>query len=248
VKINEWFERSLLVINYENTCFTQFRNKNSKSLDIQVEYSNRRIPSTSDISFLGIKIDKFLTWGMHIEVLINKLNKSCFAIRSLKSILSLDTLKMMYFSYVHSIITYGIIFWGNSPYIIKIFRMQKRIIMIITKSTKRAPCRTLFKELNILPLQTQYILSMSMFVIANKELFTLNSRVHNSSRTIYDLHYAQTNLAQFQKGICHMVIKIFNHLPTNIESRSNDLRSFKVQLTIFLLQNSFYTSDEFFYK
>jgi hypothetical protein len=66
-KINEWFERNLLVINYEKLCFTQFRNKNSKSLDIQVEYSNRRIPSTSDISFLGIKADKSFTWGMHIE-------------------------------------------------------------------------------------------------------------------------------------------------------------------------------------
>jgi hypothetical protein len=43
-----------------------------------------------------------------------------------------------------------------------------------------------------------------------------------------------------------MGIKIFNHLPTNIKSRSNDLRSFKLQLTTFLLQNSFYTCDEFF--
>jgi hypothetical protein len=40
-KINEWFERNLLVIDYEKTCFTQFQNKNSKSLDIQVDYSNR---------------------------------------------------------------------------------------------------------------------------------------------------------------------------------------------------------------
>jgi hypothetical protein len=52
VIINEWFEK----ISYEKTCFTQFQNKNSKSLDIQVDYSNRRIPSTSDISFLGIQI------------------------------------------------------------------------------------------------------------------------------------------------------------------------------------------------
>jgi hypothetical protein len=28
-KINEWFERNVLVINYEKTCFTQFQNKNS---------------------------------------------------------------------------------------------------------------------------------------------------------------------------------------------------------------------------
>jgi hypothetical protein len=76
VKINKLFERNLLVINYEKACFTQFQNKNSKSLYIQVEYLNRRIPSTLDISFLGIKIDKSLTGGMHIEALIDKLNKS----------------------------------------------------------------------------------------------------------------------------------------------------------------------------
>jgi hypothetical protein len=105
---------------------------------------------------------------------------------------------MMYFSSVYSIMTYGIIFWGNSPYSIEIFRMQNRIIRIITNSAKSASCHTLFKELNILPLQAQYILSMSMFVIANKKLFTLNSQVHNcNTRTIYDLHYLQTNLAQF---------------------------------------------------
>jgi hypothetical protein len=118
-----------------------------------------------------------LTWGMHIEALIDKLNKSCFAMRSLKSIVSLDTLQMMYFSYVHLIITYEIILWGNSLYSIKIFRMQKRIIRIITNSTKRASCHISFKELNILPLQAQNILSMSMFVIANKELFTSSSQV-----------------------------------------------------------------------
>jgi hypothetical protein len=126
--------------------------------------------------------------------------------------------------------------------------MQKRIIRIITNSTKRAPCRTLFKEFNILPLQAQYILSMCMFVITNKELFTFSSQVHNcSTRTIYDLHHPQTNLAQFQKGICCMEIKIFNQVPTNIKSKLNDLRSFKLQLTTFLLQNSFYTCDEFFF-
>jgi hypothetical protein len=125
--------------------------------------------------------------------------------------------------------------------------MHKRIIRIITNSTKRASCLTLLKELNIISLQVQYILSMSMFVIAKKELFSFNSQVHNcSTRTNCDLHYPQTNLAQFQKGISCMGIKIFNHLPTNIKSRSNDLRSFKLQLTTFLLQNSFYTWDEFF--
>jgi hypothetical protein len=91
--------------------------KTSKSLNIQDNFLNGQIPSTSDISFLGLKINKVLTWENYIEVFIDKLNRFCFAIRLVKSILPLETLKMMYsyFSYVHSILTYGIIFLGNSP-------------------------------------------------------------------------------------------------------------------------------------
>jgi hypothetical protein len=60
-----------------------------------------------NVPFLGLKIDNFLTWKDYIDVLIDKLNRSCFAIRSVKSILSLETLKMVYYSYVHSILNYG---------------------------------------------------------------------------------------------------------------------------------------------
>jgi hypothetical protein len=86
-----------------------------------------------------------------------------------------------------------------------------------------------------------------MFIIANRELFTSNSQVHKFNiRSTYDLYYPQTNLAQFQKGICYMGVKIFNHLPTKIKAMSNDTKSFKSKFTTFLLQNSFYTTEEFF--
>jgi hypothetical protein len=98
--------------------------------------------------------------------------------------------------------------------------MQKRII---TKSTKTASCHTLFKELNILPLQAQYILSMSMFVIANKQLFTFNSQMHNcNTRTNYDLYCLQTNLAKFKKEYVVWELRSLIICQTNTKSRSND--------------------------
>jgi hypothetical protein len=39
---------------------------------------------------------------------------------------------------------------------------------------------------------------------------------------------------------------IFNHLLPEIKSMSNNTKSFKLMLTTFLLQNSFYTIEEFF--
>jgi hypothetical protein len=85
------------------------------------------------------------------------------------------------------------------------------------------------------------------FIITNRELFKFNSQVHKRDiRSAYDMYYPLTNLAQFQKGICYMGIKIFNHLPIEIKSVSNDTKSFKSKLTTFLLQNSFYAIDEYF--
>ena len=67
-----------------------------------------------------------------------------------------ETLRMVYFAYIHSIMSYGIIFWRNQPYSDKIFKIQKRVIRIITNSRMRDSCRELFKKLEVLPLYSQY--------------------------------------------------------------------------------------------
>jgi hypothetical protein len=99
-------------------------------------------------------------------------------IRSIKPFMSLDVLRSTYFSYVYSIISYGIIFWGNSSHSEEIFKTPKRITRIIMNSIKNASCQQLFKELNILPVQSQYICSILLFVTKNKDQFLFNSQVH----------------------------------------------------------------------
>jgi len=58
--------------------------------------------------------------------MIPKLNKASYVIRSLKPLLSFESLKMVYFSTVHSIISYSIIFWGISTHSKIIFKTQKK--------------------------------------------------------------------------------------------------------------------------
>ena len=47
-------------------------------------------------------------------------------------------------------------------------------------SSKNSSCQQLFKELNILPIQYQYIFSILLFVTKNKDHFLFNSQVHKS--------------------------------------------------------------------
>ena len=72
----------------------------------------------------------------------------------------------------------------------------------------RTSCRNLFKQLNILPLKSQYIFSLMMFVGRNRELFIINANVHNfPTRSHNDLHLPIANLSVFQKGCIFLVLK-----------------------------------------
>jgi hypothetical protein len=80
----------------------------------------KSIVTLSDTKFLGQYPPNMLDWRGHIVQLIPKLSSVLYAIRTLKQIMSQKTLIMIQYAYIHSAMTYGIIFWGNSPYSIHI--------------------------------------------------------------------------------------------------------------------------------
>jgi hypothetical protein len=52
---------------------------------------------------------------------------------------------------------------------------------------------------------------------------------------------------KYKKGVYYSRIKIFNHLPQNVNNLSrNAKKKFKIALKSFLLMGSFYTLDEYF--
>jgi len=88
----------------------------------------------------------------------------------------------------------------------------------------------LFKNLKILPLKSQYISSLLLFVAKNRDLYESNSEIHNiSTRFSSDLHTATANLTTFQKIPFYFGVKVFNHLPTtsSIKNTSHDINQFR---------------------
>ena len=123
-----------------------------------------------------------------------KLSSASFAMRVVKPFLSLDSLKMVHYSYFHSVMTYGLIFWGNS-HRSNIISDYKRIIRIIVGIRGRDSCREHFKNLKILPLQSQFLLSLLLFVIDNGDYFKVNSKIHNiNTRNKSNLHLPISHL------------------------------------------------------
>jgi hypothetical protein len=50
----------------------------------------------------------------------------CFIMRRLVHILNIETLKVVYYAHFHSMLKYGIILWGNSTTIHKVFIIRKK--------------------------------------------------------------------------------------------------------------------------
>ena len=76
-------------------------------------------------------------WKSHIDFILSKLGSACFVIRRLSHVLDIDAIKAAYYSYFHSLIYYGVIFWGNSTYVTKVYLLQRRMTRIMMGISSR---------------------------------------------------------------------------------------------------------------
>jgi hypothetical protein len=158
-----------------------------------------------------------------------------------------QVLIMVYFSYFHSIMSYGIIFWGTSAYSNNVFKLQKRAIRLITNSDRKEPCRKLFQQLKILTFYSQYIFSIICFVIKNEEMHVRNVDIYSrNTRNNLDFHITSTNLAIYQKSTYYLGRKILNSLPSYLKEEIHNVRKFRRFLKNCLYCNNFYILDEYF--
>jgi hypothetical protein len=93
-----------------------------------------------------------LSWNNHIELLMKKVSKACCIIRNAETYMSASSLKVVCYAVFHLVMSYGIIFWGNSSHSSIIFRIQRKAFRIMEGCGNRDSCRNLFKKLQILPL------------------------------------------------------------------------------------------------
>ena len=116
---------------------------------------------------------------------------------------------MVYFAYFHSITEYGIIFWAKSTNICHVCTLQQRIIRIISGVEDKNLCRNVFKELGILHVQCQYILSL-VFVMDNQKNFQTNLFVYRlDTRNKNHLYLPIANLWCFQRSVSYSAMKMF---------------------------------------
>lgn len=166
-------------------------------------------------------------------------------IRKLRKIVSLDVLKIVYFAHIHSHLSYGTLMWGAQTYSIKLFRLQKKGIRLMSGIPPRGHCREIFKYLRIMTVPALFIYQCLIYVKENYCNFPKHNMCHSyntrGKENIMTSFYCYTSTL---KSFLHVSIKLFNSLPIKIKYL--ELDRFKTKLKDFLSHHPIYETSEFY--
>jgi hypothetical protein len=122
-----------------------------------VTFEGRDIQYNMETKFQGVYINENMKWNSHIKYLSSKLSTSYYMINYLRGTTSQYILRNMYFAHFYVHLKYGLTLWGNAPESKRIFKLQSKIVRIISNVGRNASCKNLFGALNIIPLTCLYI-------------------------------------------------------------------------------------------
>jgi Notch-like protein len=111
-------------INTVKTQYINFITKNSRLIQKEIGVSEI-ITSAKQVKFLGLAIISTFTWETYIDSVKNKLCTACYIIRNIKPFMPVSTMKSIYYSYFHSVMTYGLISCGNSSHADKVLNCRR---------------------------------------------------------------------------------------------------------------------------
>jgi hypothetical protein len=100
-----WFAANKLVLSLEKTNILESVMSNSPHCALTIGYKDKYIEETVNSKFLGLHTDNHLNWKDHIDQMIPKLSGASYAVRSMFHISNINTLKSIYFTYFHSIVS-----------------------------------------------------------------------------------------------------------------------------------------------
>ena len=265
-KISLWFKCNKLVLNDKKSkcmLFSVKRKKeninlflNNNDLD---EFDEKKLLPLEQITnnskepfirVLGFHINETLDIQDHGSILASKLAKAVFLLNRVKHLMSLKTMKMLYYAHFHSHLSFCSMFFPmfSQKMLNRINILQKKAIRAVAKSSPKAHTNKLFFRLEILPLNLLIDFNLLQFMhryINHKVPETFA----NTWPTIFERNNNMRDLrrsGEFYIKLCHYE-KLKRHPLFNLPKKWNELKDpvkfmldcigFKSSLKKFLLNH-----------
>ena len=236
--INTWLISNKLYLNIDKTKYMIFSIKD-KPPDLRLVIGSSLIERTNVQKFLGIYIDDRLTFREHANKICAKMSKRVGVMRRLKEFIPRDILKQLFYTFIYSRFTYGIICYG-SAYQNQIQRVKK----VINRSLKLVFNTTvlsseLLKRENVLDFDMAYkyfcLIKMYRILRLNNHESLASKidsfQINHSHNTRAVAHQALTlppcRRTKCQNSFLYRGIKFWNNISPDLKNISDDVNTFK---------------------
>ena len=157
-----------------------FKSKQKKfESDLKIKLCCKRLYPTESVKYLGVKIDKNLTWQHHVSDLSIKLNRANALLFKIRKYISPKILRSIYFAIFDSNLSYCCLVWAqNFSSSKQILILQKRAVRIINFQPRNSCTSPLFNQNFILKFQDKICLENILFV--SKSLNNLSPSIFNT--------------------------------------------------------------------
>lgn len=230
----EWFVANKLTLNEAKTQSVTFSLGLPRSGEIN-----------GPVKLLGFVLDPQLCWSDHVNSLCTRLSRVIFLLRRLKADMPLEFVKLAFHAFFQSHILYGTRLWGHSSNVIKILRLQKKAVRMLSDAHVLDHCKPLFKQHAILTVYNIYIYQCLVEIKNNLISFPTNDDVHaHLTRRHSDLHIIRNRLNKVSNCFPVTGVRFYNALPGMVRGLS--LAKFSKVVKDWLLQNPLYALTDFF--
>ena len=183
-------------------------------------------------------IDQNLNFKYHINHIASKISKSVGILFKLKYFLPSEVLKLIYLSFIHPYLIYGIEAWfaASRNLTDRIFILQKKAIRAISYLPYNAHTSSFFKSMQVLKTNDLYNLQIGKIMhsairkgtYANlSEALLHRSSIHQyGTRQVNQLNVPRYSRAKSQRSLLFTGIKLWNQISSIIET-DNSLYTFK---------------------
>ena len=227
-QVNSWLTSNKIAINSDKTKYISFSYRREVPLAL-IRIGDVKIKETNDIKFLGVYLDKRLTFKYHVKYIATKLAKSVGMLNKLKYYMPMDVMRNLYLTFVQPYFTYSIQSWFStySNNTNGIVGLQKRAIRIITNSDYLAHTGILFKRLKILKLNDLYKLQILMYMYKTIEsqydskllaVLTYQTEIHHyntRNANMFRLPFYTKTMSRF--SLQYQGPSLWNELPLKVK-------------------------------
>ena len=223
-----WLKFKQLKLNVSKTKYLIISSANFRS-PVNIEIDGETIERVNELKYLGVIIDDKLTFKSHIDNVIKKMAKKYGILCRLKNELTVGSKIQLYKSIISPHIDFcpSILFLANSTQMLRLQRLQNRVMRLILKCNRYTSSSFMLDALQWLSVKQRvcFLTMVFLYKILNGMLprylcdrIERGSSLHRyNTRNAEDARTPHFLLSRSQNSLLYKGINFFNSMPRHIQ-------------------------------